>query len=122
MAGDAATKLLEDGLDIFKRLTLLRGRAWKKPNDVLEPDLEVPYCELIAMAGAMAERADGEERAELEELGERLFAAFGNQLGGEKVMQMVDELVDVEEAVAEAVVGQLVGLYRLRRKQGGRKP
>ncbi len=122
MADDAATTLLEDGLSTFKRLARLRQRAWKKPGDVLEPDLEVPYCELAAMTGAMAERAGGEEKAELEELGERLFAAFGDQLGGEKVLQMVDELVDLEEAVAEAVVGQLVGLYRLRRKKGSRKP
>ncbi len=120
MAEDAGTGLLEDGLTTFKRLSRLRERAWEKPSDVLDPNQDVSIRELIAMAGAMAGRADGEEKGELEELKERLIAAFGDQLGGERVLEMVDELLEVEEAVAEAVLGQLVGLYRLRRHDGGR--
>ena len=120
MAEDAATELLEDGLNIFKRLARLRQRGWKKPSDVLaDPDREVPYRELIAMAGAMAGRARGAEKAELEELRERLILAYGEQLGGGKV---VNELVGLEETLAEAVLSRVVGLYRLRRKKGGRKP
>jgi len=120
MAEDARTKLLEDGLTTFKRLSRLRQRAWKKPSDLLGPDHDLSFRELIAMAGAMAERAGGAEKAELEELKERLIAAFGDQLRGERVLEMVDELLEAEEAVAEAVLGQIVGLYRRRRKKGCR--
>ncbi len=120
LADDAGVQLLEDGLNTYERLGRLRERAWEKPSEVLDPLVEVPYRELIAMAGAMAKRADGGEKAELEELRERLIAAFGDELGGVKILKMVDELVEVEDAVAETVLGQLVGLYRLRRKNGAR--
>lgn len=88
---------------------------------MLDPHLDVPFNELISMAGAMAERAEGEEKAELEELRQRLITAFGDQLGDEKILRLtMDRLIEVEEAVAEAVLGHLVGLYRRRRKNAGR--
>ena len=120
MAADAGTKLLDDGLQAFRSLSLLRQRTWKKPSDVLDPRLDAPFPELIAMAGAMAGRAGGAEKAELEELRERLIVAFADQLGGERFLRMVDELLEVEEAVAEAVLRRLVALYRRRRKKGAR--
>ena len=49
-----------------------------------------------------------------------MIAALGDQLGGEKMLRMVDELLEVEDAVAETVLGQVVGLYRLRRKKDNR--
>lgn len=117
MAEDAGTRLLADGLHAFRSLSRLREKAWRKPTDVLDPDLDVPFGELISMAGAMAGRAEGEEQAELQRLRERLIDAFGVELGAEKILQMMmDRLGEVEEAVAEAVLSHLLGLYRFRRK------
>jgi len=75
MAADAGTRFLADGLDAFRSLERLRSDLWVRPEDVLDPRLEVPYRELIAMARARAERARGDEKGELLDLADRLASA-----------------------------------------------
>lgn len=85
------------------------------------PRLDVPFDELISMVAAMAERAKGKQKAELQQLKERLVAAFGDELGRDEVGKaLIDRLLEVDEDVAEAAVMHLVGLCRLRRKSTGR--
>ena len=84
MAQDAGVKLLADGLYVFRDLSRLRSEPWESASDVLDPRLEVPYPELLAMAGALADRAEGAEKAELQQLLERLARDFGDYLGGQK--------------------------------------
>lgn len=121
MAADAGTDFLADGLDTFESLRRLRARLWKRPADVLGTELDIPYNELISMAGAMAERADGEEKAELQELKQRLIAAFGDDLSRQRFFQaLLFQLLSVEEDVAEVALEKLLQLYRTRRASGGR--
>ncbi len=116
MAEDAGTRLLADGLHAFRRLSRLRERFWSRPADVLGPDLDVPYGELITMAGAMAARVEGEERAGLERLRERLIVAFGVELGDDRALRlMMDRLDEVEETVAEAVLTHVLSQRKGRR-------
>ncbi len=82
MAADAGVDLLADGLYVSRCLERLRSGSWCSPTDVLDPRLDVPYQELIAMAGACADRArDEEEQAELRNLIERLVAGSGRPTG-----------------------------------------
>ncbi len=76
-AADAGVDLLGDGHYVLRTLERLRAEPWKTPADLLDPRLDVPYQELIAMAGARAERAEGEEKVELRQLIERLVGAAG---------------------------------------------
>ena len=72
------------------------------------------------MAGALADRAEGAEKAELQQLIKRLVRAFGDDLGGQKIVELlVDQLVAVGEEAAEEALGELVGMYRHRRKEAG---
>ena len=73
MAADAGVEHLADGHDTFENLSRLRQEPWESVTDVLDPRLDVPYPDLISMAGALADRAEGEEQAELRELGRRLI-------------------------------------------------
>ncbi len=120
-AADAGVELLGDGQYVFSTLERLRAEPWKTPADLLDPRLDVPYQELIAMAGARAERARGAEKAELRQLIERLVGALGDELGGEKYVQLlIGRLLEVGEAAAEEALRQLVGIYRHRRAAAGR--
>ena len=121
MASDAGTPSLADGLHAFDNLARLRARAWKRPFDVLDPRLDVPFEELISMADAMALRTDGEEKAELLRLKDRLVAAFGEDLGrAEPGRLLIDRLLEVDGETAEAAVASLLEISRLRRRPSGR--
>jgi len=76
MTSDAGTAYLADGLDAHASFGRLRSESWTHPTDVLDPDLDVPYRELIAIASAQAGRAKGAEKAELRELRGRLEKAW----------------------------------------------
>ncbi len=81
------------------------------------PGTEAPYQQLISMACAHAERAEGTEKAELLRLRQRLIAALGEQLGGDElVKRFIDRLLEVPEEAAEETLDHLLGLYRQRRK------
>ncbi len=75
MAGDAGVKMLVDAVFVFRIFERLRSEAWERPEDLLHRGVEVPYQELISMAGAHVERAEAAETAELERLIERLREA-----------------------------------------------
>ncbi len=77
MAEDADVELLVDAIFVFRILEQLRSEAWESPGDVLHPRIEVPYPHLISLAGARAERAADAEKAELQQLRQRLLLAAG---------------------------------------------
>ncbi len=117
MAEDAGVDLLVDGLYVLRILEQLRARRWEYTGDVLDPRFEVPYPELISMARARAGRAEGPEKAGLELLAKRLVAVWGGQIGtDEDVDLLIDRLLEVGEEVGEEALGQLVEMYRCRRK------
>ena len=76
MAADAGTAYLADGFDAHASLERLRAEPWTHPRDVLHPDLDVPYRELVAVAAAAAGRAKGAERMTLREVQQRLERAW----------------------------------------------
>ncbi len=113
LAADADVKLLADGLYAFECLEKLSARSWESPSDVLDPRLDVPYRELISLAAALAERAGGEEKAELEQLVDRLMRALAAEISGEGIGEpLIDRLLEVGEEAAEEALRQLVGRYR----------
>ncbi len=117
MTEDAGVELLADGLCVFRDLERLRSLRWQQPTDVLDGRLDVPYRELIVMAGALAERAEGVERIGLERLAERLTAALGAEmLEGDNVEMLIDRLLEIGQEAADEVLGQVVARYRQRRK------
>ena len=123
MAEYAGVELLADGLYVFRILEQLRSKTWESTSDVLDPRLDVPFQELIAMARAFADRADGHEKAELQQLGERLVIAVGDQIGGDKFVELlIDRLLEVGEEAAEEALSQLVGIYRHRRAAAAGPP
>ncbi len=75
MAADAGVEMLVDAVFVFRIFERLRSEAWQRPEGVLHRGVEVPYQELISMAGSYVERADAAETAELERLIERLREA-----------------------------------------------
>ncbi len=116
MAADAGVELLADGLYVHRLLERLRTEPWDAPADLIDPRLDVPYRELIAMTRARAGRAEGEEKAELGQLVERLGAALGAQIRGDSSADLlIDRLLEVGADIAEEALDQLVGLYRDRR-------
>ncbi len=78
MADDAGTAYLADGFDAHSRFERLRAKSWTHPTDVLHPDLDVPYRELIAVAAAAAGRARGAERVTLHQVQQRLERAWAD--------------------------------------------
>ncbi len=117
MAEDAGVELLVDAVFVLRIFERLRSEHWESPEDLLHPGVEMPYEQLISMAGALAERAVGAEKAELRHLKERLIAALGDQLGGEEFVKLlIDRLLEIREEVAEETLNHLVGLYRHRRE------
>ncbi len=119
-AAEADVELLADGRYVHTLLERLRAEPWDTPADLLDRRLDVPYQELIAMAGARADRAQGAETAEMRQLVERLVGALGDELGGEKFVQLlISRLLEVGEAAAEEALRQLVGIYRDRRAGAG---
>lgn len=80
MADDARVELLADGLYVFRCFERLRVEPWTLPGDLLDPRLDVPYQELISMAGAFEGRAQGAEKVEMQKLIERIGAALGAQI------------------------------------------
>ncbi len=90
MAKDAGVELLVDGVYVFRILERLRSEHWECPEDLLHHRVDVPYQELIEMAGAHAGRVAGAEKAELAQLIERLTVALGGQLGKEAVRDAAD--------------------------------
>ena len=120
MAEDAGVDLLVDAVFAFHLFERLRSEPWESPEDLLHPGVEMPYQQLISMAGALAERAAGAEKEELGHLRERLIVALGEQLGRERFVQLlIDRLLEIQEEVAESALGHLVGLYRQRRQAAG---
>ncbi len=116
MAEDADVELLVDAVFVFRILERLRSETWESPHEMLHPGVEVPYPPLIAMVGVMAERAEGEESAELLALHERLTIAQDNRACGEKLLDfLVARLLEVDEEAAEGALDQLVAIYRHRR-------
>ena len=89
LAEDAGVELLADGLYVFRCLERLRSGSWRSPTEVLDPRLDVPYQELISMAGAHSDRAEGAEKAELQGLIERLASALSEQIRGEELLELM---------------------------------
>ncbi len=116
MAADAGVELLADGLYAHRCLERLRTEPWDTPGELFDPRLDVPFQELIAMAGVRADRAEGEEAADLRQLIERLIVALGRQVGGDEFVELlIGRLLEVGETVAEEALRQLVGRYHHRR-------
>ncbi len=117
MAEDAGVELLVDAIFIFRIFEQLRSETWESPGEVLLSGIDVPYRQVISMAGAHAERAEGTERAELLRLRKRLIAALGQQLGGgELADRLIDRLLEVGEEAAEETLSHLLEVYRQRRE------
>lgn len=89
MADDACVELLEDGRYIFHCFERLRTEPWTLPTDVLDPRLDVPYEELISMASALEQRAEGTEKVEMRNLIERIGAALSAQVKAEEHLEWV---------------------------------
>ncbi len=123
MAADAGVELLVDGLYLYRILEQLRSKPWQSTSDVLDPRLDVPYQELITMAGALAERARGDEQAELRQLIERLKVNLSDLIGGDKILEhLVGRLLEAGDEAAEEALRELVGIYRHRRAVVGGHP
>ena len=119
MAADAGVEQLADGHDTFESLSRLRQEPWESVIDVLDPRLDVPYPDLISMAGALADRAEGTEHAELRQLERRLILELCGHLAGEKfVALLIQRLLQFGEPIAEEALDHLVRHYRLRRQNG----
>ena len=65
------------------------GAGGTRDRVVLDPRLDVPYQELISMAGAHSGRAEGAEKAELQRLIERLARALSEQIRGEELLELM---------------------------------
>ncbi len=144
IAEDAGIELLVDAVFVFRILERLRSEAWESPGDVLHPRVEVPYSQLIALAGAQAKRAGDTEKTELLQLCERLrFAsrssksrpaarpedirrevppaaisvrAPGKQPSAEMFLTLfLDLLLEIGEEAAEEALANLTAMYRQRR-------
>lgn len=118
MAEDAGVELWVDAVYVFRSLERLRAEPWETPTEVLDHRVDVPYRELIAMAGAAAKRAEGEERSELEEVAKRLTSVLGEDLGDELIEAWTDRLLEAGEEAAEGALGRLLEVYRQRRGEG----
>ncbi len=117
MMEDAGVELWMDGIFVFRIFEQLRSEHWENPEDLLHHRVDVPYQALISMAGARARRAASAEKAELEQLIERLTVALGENIAKEKfVTQLIDRLLEVGEEAAEEALNQFLGLYRQRRE------
>ena len=115
MAEDAGVRLLADGLYAHESLTRLRQEPGKSTKDVLDPRLETRHADLIVVANALADRAEGEEKAELRELAGRLAVDLRDSLMAESfVEQLLARLVKVREDAEEAL-DELARRYRKRR-------
>ncbi len=87
LADDAGVELLADGLYVFRCFERLHSESGLRPGELLDPRLDVPYLELISMASAFADRGDDAERAELEQLIERLGVAWSEQIDVEEQVE-----------------------------------
>ncbi len=84
LSEDAGVELLADGLYVFRCFERLRLEPRTPPGELLDPRLDMPYQELISMAGAFADRDDDAEKAEMQQLIERLGVAWGEQIQAEE--------------------------------------
>ncbi len=117
MAEDAGVEMLVDAVFVFRIFERLRSETWEKPDDVLHHGVEVPYKELISMAGAHAQRADAALKVELERLSQRLMIALGRQIRDQDFVELlIDRLLEVGEEAADEALSQVVALYRRRRE------
>ena len=108
MAEEAGSDYLADALDAHTRFSRLQEGAWRHPTDILEPNLDVPYRELISIATLRAERARSAERAELLALKERLEIAYVEDLlAAACFRQLAERLLEVQAEVAIAALGRL---------------
>ena len=122
MADDAGVELLVDAVFVFRIFERLRSETWESPGDLLHDGVEVPYQQLIALVGAHAERAEGDERQELLRLKARLTAVVGDQLGSEGFVELlIDRLLEVGEELAEKTLDRVAETYRHRRAVGTEK-
>ncbi len=120
MARDARVELLADGLYVFRSLEHLRSMRWEQPADIFDQRLDIPYHELILMAGALAGRAAPEEKAELDRLVDRLMVALAAEIrDADFVESLVERLLEIGEAAAEAALAQVIAHYRQRRRAAG---
>ena len=120
MAVDAGVERRVDAVFVFRTLERLRVEPWEMPDDVLHHGVEVPYQDLLLMAGALARRADASESAELERLIQRLKVALGRQIRQQDfVERLIERLLEVGEDAAEEALDQVVALYRRRRLAAG---
>ncbi len=87
LSEDAGVELLEDGLYVFRCFERLRSEPWARPGELLDGRLDVPFQELISMAGAMADRAGDAEKIELQQLVERLGTALDEQIQAEEQLE-----------------------------------
>lgn len=88
MAEDADVELLADGLYVYRCFERLRSDPSTRPGELLDPRLDVPYQELISMAGAVADRGDAAEKAEMQQLIERLGVALAEQIQAEEKLDL----------------------------------
>ncbi len=89
MAEDAGVELLADGLYVSRCFERLRADPSTRPSEVLDPRLDVPYQELISMAGALADRGDAAEKVEMQQLIKRLGVALGEQIQTEEELEPI---------------------------------
>ncbi len=115
MADDANVARLADGLFTFEILETLLGATWETPRDVLDPNLEIPYRELIEMSQAMARRSAESDKEPLIKIVTRLEVWYGAHVAGRDCFQRVVRLLrSVPAGIANRAIERLSRVVNYR--------